>query len=226
MGKKVKIEYFVTGFLFSLLFITLLRSRPPMAGGFIPASLSPIEGRPVRSSQGGLIDRKVRGALSIARGGPVAQDTARPVISTPTHGEGGLGPSLDSPPLFDWLDELLDRIQQVESGGQRSEVRGQKIPDGDNGRAVGALQIHKCVVDDVNRYYKTNFSYCDRSDFPKARLIARLYIQMWMERHREEIASMIFHYGPSGWRKKDIHGYWEKVRGQRSDVRSQKSEVR
>ena len=91
--------------------------------------------------------------------------------------------------------------------GDRGQVSG------DDGRAVGALQVHKGTVDDVNRYYRTNFSYCDRSDFTKARLIARLYIRMWMDIHKEEIAARIFNGGPRGWRNKSTVKYWRKIQG-------------
>lgn len=80
---KVKIEYFITGFLFSLLFITLLRNQVREIGpGFLPSCFSPDQGRPVRYPQGGLIDKKVRKVLSIATGGPAGPNAGRPVILT------------------------------------------------------------------------------------------------------------------------------------------------
>lgn len=104
-----------------------------------------------------------------------------------------------------WLDELIDKIHFVESSGRLNP------PDGDGGRAVGPMQLHKCVVDDVNYFYKTNYKYEDRRDIDKSREIAKLYITMWMEKHREQIAALIFHYGPSAW-KQDVDGYWKKIR--------------
>ena len=210
---RVKQAIFIIIF---LLFITLLRNPPPQAGGFIPASfISLIEGHPLRLSQGGLIDSKVRGALSNATGGPAGPNAGRPVIlpiDTLVKGGGSAANTARPPLLYGWIDTLIERIQQVESGSQKGEVKSEKIKDGDDGRAVGALQMHKGAVDDVNRYYKTNFSYSDRSDFPKARLMAALYIRMWMEKHREEIAARIFNGGPRGWQKKSTDEYWEKIR--------------
>jgi len=221
MGKKVKTIYFVNGFLFSLLFITLLRNQireiesgffedsPPCLlakanrGANESALFSLLKGRPVSPSQGGQYERKVRGALNRKEGGPVRRDAGRPALS---HSGGRGTPKLRPPHISDWLDELIETLMLVESGGQTDP------PDGDGGRAVGALQIHKGAVDDVNRHYQTNFSYDDRRDFPKARLIARLYISMWLERHREEIAARIFNGGPRGWAKKSTDRYWEKVR--------------
>ena len=213
-ARKVKAEYFITGFLFSLLFITLLRNRPPQAGGFIgnnpfartvSGSASFSSGCPVCSSQGSLLSK---GNL-LKTGGLVTPDAVRPFILARNFQKEGGGSAANRtrpPQHYGWLDELIGKIHIVESGGRLNP------PDGDDGRAVGALQIHKGAVDDVNRYYKTNFSYSDRSDFPKARLMARLYIQMWMEKHKREIAARIFNGGPRGWQKKSTDEYWEKVR--------------
>ena len=105
----------------------------------------------------------------------------------------------------DWLDDLIEKIWYVESSGRANP------PDGDGGQAAGPLQIHKAVVDDVNRYYKMNFSYRDRRDINKAKQIAKLYMQLWMEKHKEEIAVRIFNGGPRGWRKKSTDTYWTKI---------------
>ena len=210
MGRKVKgYEYFICGFLFSLLFITLLRNQVRENGpGFLASCFSPNQGCPVCIPQGSFIDCKVRGALFNATGGPAGPNAGRPVILTKAIlGMGGGSPvnTARHPQLCGWLDELIEKIHHAESGGQLDP------PAGDNGRAVGALQMHKGAVDDVNRYYKTNFSYSDRSDFPKARLMAGLYVRMWMEKHREEIAARIFNGGPRGWEKLSTKKYWEKI---------------
>lgn len=47
---------------------------------------------------------------------------------------------------------LLKAISIVESGGDPSAI-------GDNGKALGHLQIHAGVVQDVNETYKTNFTH-------------------------------------------------------------------
>ena len=106
-----------------------------------------------------------------------------------------------------WLDDLLEKIRFVESGGSTSLAI-----NGDNGRAGGPLQIHPCVVDDVNFYCDTNYTYADRYDLEKAKEIARLYINWWLKINREEIAARIWNGGPRGWEKESTEKYWEKVR--------------
>lgn len=59
-------------------------------------------------------------------------------------------------------DNLINALVKVESKGVRTAI-------GDKGRAVGILQIHKCVVDDVNRICKTTYTYADRKDAKKSR---------------------------------------------------------
>ena len=117
-----------------------------------------------------------------------------------------MGRAITRPPaVSDWLDKLITKIYVVESGGRLNP------PDGDGGRAVGALQLHKCVIDDVNFYYGQNFTYTDRHDLNKAKQIAKLYIAMWMHKQREEIAARIFNGGPRGWQKKSTDKYWQKI---------------
>ncbi|HIJ67259.1 MAG TPA: hypothetical protein HPP51_03120 [Planctomycetes bacterium] len=111
----------------------------------------------------------------------------------------------------DWLDELIEKIHQVEASGRLNP------PDGDGGKSAGPLQLHECVVDDVNRYRGTDFAYEDRRDPEKARRIAKLYITMWLQIHRDEIAARIFNGGPRGWRKKSTDGYWNEIQAQSND---------
>jgi len=106
----------------------------------------------------------------------------------------------------DWLDELLERIWLAESGGQISP------PDGDSGAAVGPLQIHQGAIDDVNKYYGTEYKLEDVREIGPAREVARLYITLWMDRYKEEIAARVFNGGPRGWRKKATDEYWRDVK--------------
>ena len=114
------------------------------------------------------------------------------------------------------LSALVAKLWQQESGGRLI------VPDGDNGDAVGPLQLHTEVLKDVNKYYGTNFTDSDRRDLEKSKQIAAMYISMWMPREStlskfsgqggkftdksrarqsaEEIAVRIFNGGPRGWR--------------------------
>jgi len=118
----------------------------------------------------------------------------------------------DTPPLppvnqtgSDWFDELLEKIWQVESSGKLSPE------DGDGGEAVGPLQIHQCVLDDVNEKFGTQFTLNDVRDIETAKIVARLYVSMWMDIYKTEIASRIFNGGPRGWRKESTDSYWRDI---------------
>ena len=50
---------------------------------------------------------------------------------------------------------------------------------GDNGESVGLLQISKPVVQDVNYFFKKNYTYEDRADPKKSQEIFYYYIKKW-----------------------------------------------
>lgn len=104
-----------------------------------------------------------------------------------------------------WLDALIESIWFVESSCRTTP------PDGDGGEAVGPLQLHGCVLADVNNYYGTGFRASDARDLAIAKQIAAMYIRMWMDKRKTEIAARIFKGGPRGWRKKSTDEYWEKI---------------
>jgi len=106
----------------------------------------------------------------------------------------------------DWLDELIEKIWLKESSGRL------KPPDGDGGAAVGPLQIHKKAIDDVNKFYGTKYTLDDVRQIAPAKEVARLYVTLWLEKHKEEIAARIYNGGPRGWRKKSTDEYWEDVK--------------
>ena len=107
---------------------------------------------------------------------------------------------------------LLPALIIIESGGDPLAI-------GDKGEAVGILQIHKCVVDDVNRVYGTKYSYADRLNAGKSKEICRKYLTYWGKHYERktgkpatlEILSRIWNGGPSGWQKKATEKYWQKV---------------
>lgn len=55
------------------------------------------------------------------------------------------------------LELLIPVLLQVESGGDVNAI-------GDSGKAVGCLQIHEIMVDDVNRIAKMNGFICHHTD--------------------------------------------------------------
>ena len=109
---------------------------------------------------------------------------------------------------------LLTALIQVESGGQANAI-------GDNGRAVGILQIHKITIDDVNRIYKTAYTYKDRYSPLKSKEIAIKYLSYWSKHYTKKtgkpiridiLARMWNGGGSTGYKKKATLKYWQKVR--------------
>ena len=106
---------------------------------------------------------------------------------------------------------LLLAMAQVESAGRPSAI-------GDGGLARGALQIHRCVVADVNRIHSTRFTHKDAHDPAKARQMAFLYLSHYCSERRlgrkptqEEVPGG-GGGGPDGWREAGTINYWNKVK--------------
>lgn len=111
------------------------------------------------------------------------------------------------------LNKLIDALIIVESNGDEKAV-------GDNGHAIGILQLHKEYVDDVNRIYSTNYRWPeDAISKQRSGGICRYYLFHY-GRHYEattgnkvtyEILAKIHNGGPNGWMKLSTQKYWEKV---------------
>lgn len=123
---------------------------------------------------------------------------------------------INSQPTF---EDLLDAICQVESGCNADVV-------GDSGRAVGAYQLHKIYVDEVNRLisklrlYDKPYSYADRWDKVKSRRMVQIFILHyggivdnceWTAANLLEAMARIHNGGPNGWKKESTKEYWKKV---------------
>lgn len=108
--------------------------------------------------------------------------------------------------------KLLPLLCQIESNNNYLAV-------GDDGKAVGILQIHQCVIDDVNRLYNTDFTSADRKYVGASKLIATLYLGFWGRRYylemgkepTMEVYARIWNSGPRGWEKVCSVPYWKKV---------------
>lgn len=107
-------------------------------------------------------------------------------------------------------DRLIDALVQVESNGNPRAV-------GDNGKALGCLQIWSVVVQDVNEVSRVKYTHADAYDPVKARAICRAYLARWCNPKRlgreptDEDFARIWNGGPDGWRKSATIKYWHKV---------------
>lgn len=103
------------------------------------------------------------------------------------------------------LDNLLDAIRQVESGGRNVT--------GDGGKAHGAYQIHKIYVDDVNRILgRKAYTYADRMDRKKSRQMVTVYLNHYGKGLSLIDKARIHNGGSRGHKKKATLKYAEKVR--------------
>lgn len=118
--------------------------------------------------------------------------------------------TVQAPTLEEELAPLLEAMIQVES-------RGKNIT-GDNGNAVGILQIWKIQVDECNRVAKrmgmdVSFSYKDRWDEEKSKEMFFVNVRYWNKDSGydwEEIAR-VWNGGPNGMNQPATAYYWDKV---------------
>lgn len=100
---------------------------------------------------------------------------------------------------------LLRAIEQVESGGNACI--------GDNGQAVGILQIHPVMVEDCNRILgEEKFTLDDRFDAVKSREMFRVYAEHYSKGTSDEVIARRWNGGPKGDTNPNTVPYWEKVR--------------
>ena len=103
---------------------------------------------------------------------------------------------------------LAAAIIQIESGGNDLAI-------GDGGRAIGAFQIHRGVVDDVNRIYKTQFTHSEMTNRIKARLVFEKYLTIYGRGRSTEELARIWNGGPNGHKKQATEKYWRKVKNRK-----------
>ena len=108
-------------------------------------------------------------------------------------------------------DHLLNAMIMQESAGNNHAI-------GDNGIGVGCLQIHPCVVDEVNAKFKPTYSYKDRFDRKLSKEICKKYLSIWATKKRlgraptNEDYARIWNGGPNGWKKTATKGYWNRLK--------------
>jgi hypothetical protein len=103
------------------------------------------------------------------------------------------------------LSNLISALIIVESSGNDLAI-------GDNGRALGPLQIHRGVVLDVNRITGSNYRHSEMTNRVAARAVCEAYLTHYGRGKTTEEQARIWNGGPQGHKKKTAtEGYWRKV---------------
>ena len=103
------------------------------------------------------------------------------------------------------LTNLITALIAVESSGNDQAI-------GDNGRALGPLQIHRGVVLDVNRFTGSNYRWEAMTNRAQARAVCQAYLEHYGRGKSLEEQARIWNAGPYGHKKKTAtEGYWRKV---------------
>ncbi len=121
-------------------------------------------------------------------------------------------------PKVDTLEILLDALIQVES-------RGDSLTIGDNGKAVGILQIHPITVRDVNRILEKRgdtirYTYEDRNSQSKSIEMFYIWKSYYHVESDFETIARCWNGGPRGMNKPSTEYYWSKVETEINDINS------
>ena len=104
------------------------------------------------------------------------------------------------------LSNLITALIIVESSGNDLAI-------GDNGRAVGPLQIHRAVVLDVNRFTRSHYRWESMTNRAQARAVCEAYLTHYGKGKTTEEQARIWNAGPQGHKKKTAtQAYWAKVK--------------
>ena len=102
------------------------------------------------------------------------------------------------------LTNLITALIAVESSGNDLAI-------GDNGRAVGPLQIHRGVVLDVNRITGSHYRHQDMTNRAAARAVCQAYLTHYGRGATTEQLARRWNGGPTGDRKTATVAYWRRV---------------
>jgi hypothetical protein len=102
------------------------------------------------------------------------------------------------------LTNLITALIAVESSGNDMAI-------GDQGRAIGCLQIHRAVVLDVNRITGSHYRHQDMTNRVQARAVCEAYLKHYGRGKTTEEQARIWNGGPTGDRKTATLSYWRRI---------------
>ena len=102
------------------------------------------------------------------------------------------------------LSNLISALIIVESSGNDLAI-------GDQGRAVGPLQIHRGVVLDVNRFTGSHYRWEDMTNRVAARAVCQAYLTHYGRGATTEQLARRWNGGPTGDRKTATVAYWRRI---------------
>jgi hypothetical protein len=105
------------------------------------------------------------------------------------------------------ISNLISALIIVESSGNDQAI-------GDQGRAIGCLQIHKAVVLDVNRITGSHYRHSEMTNRVAARAVCEAYLKHYGRGATTEQLARRWNGGPTGDRKSATEAYWAKVKKQ------------
>ena len=103
------------------------------------------------------------------------------------------------------LSNLITALIAVESSGNDLAI-------GDQGRALGPLQIHRGVVLDVNRFTGSHYQWQQMTNRVQARAVCAAYLTHYGKGCTTEQLARRWNGGPTGDRKTATVAYWAKVK--------------
>ena len=102
------------------------------------------------------------------------------------------------------ISNLISALIIVESSGNDRAI-------GDNGKAIGPLQIHREVVLDVNRITGSHYRHQDMTNRAQARAVCEAYLKHYGNGATPEQLARRWNGGPKGDQKQATAAYWRKV---------------
>lgn len=103
------------------------------------------------------------------------------------------------------LTNLISALIMVESSNNDLAI-------GDQGRAIGCLQIHRAVVLDVNRFTGSHYRWEAMTNRAQARAVCEAYLTHYGKNKTTEEQARIWNGGPQGHKKKTAtQAYWRRV---------------